>query len=540
MKYGEQFEQESVPQWSLHNIDYNSLKHHIKVHTTKDQATAIAIPGQPNRVLGKFEDDLYQELCRQHDRVGLFVTSKADEIARRLQHLSNQVHRLILRCATSGRDRVPLKRQQRFAKYEQTLLQCGDDIKSLQRFVNAQIVAFRKILKKYRKWTGSSTLGSRFRDNVLSHPKSFTRRDFSRLQSQYNDLSETLHAALPADADGRIALPPPRSQPPRPSSSQLSPSETVVAQDSQPTGYWNEYECGSEAGDHADTDYAIYIDPNEDTFPAFKALTLFFTKPISKLTAWVSGRPKPTSTSDPEQGPLLPTTHSTSDNSPYGSTGTRTPTASPSYFTSLPGGGGSTLDPSSSSSSPASPRPQTSASSQFSHSSNQWFFPPGYATYYPSSYTSPHQHHHEQMVLIRYRARVLRWATLCSFAAAYLLMGLATVLIATGRNKMRLEVDAGVTLAVMASLGLACAGLCMTLAVEGVGEGSGREVGGNRQRSGSVDGRERRGSLLKKGESWDNSLRRSWLLKGLVGLAFVGCCVGDGVLLVLVVGGARM
>jgi hypothetical protein len=67
------------------NIDYNSLKHHIKAHTTKDQATAIAIPGRPNTALQKFEDEFYEELCRQHDRVGMFVASKADEIARRLR-----------------------------------------------------------------------------------------------------------------------------------------------------------------------------------------------------------------------------------------------------------------------------------------------------------------------------------------------------------------------------------------------------------------------------------------------------------------------
>lgn len=70
------------------NIDYNSLKHHIKVHTTKDQATAIAIPGRRDTALGKFEDELYSELCCQHDRVHLFVTSKADEIARRLRMTS--------------------------------------------------------------------------------------------------------------------------------------------------------------------------------------------------------------------------------------------------------------------------------------------------------------------------------------------------------------------------------------------------------------------------------------------------------------------
>jgi len=68
----------------LDNLDYNSLKHEIKVHTMRDQATAIAIPGHRDTALQKFEDGLYLELCRQHDRVGMFINSKADEISRRL------------------------------------------------------------------------------------------------------------------------------------------------------------------------------------------------------------------------------------------------------------------------------------------------------------------------------------------------------------------------------------------------------------------------------------------------------------------------
>lgn len=107
MKYGQQFERASVPEWSLReslchflqcpfstndasvllhldNLDYNSLKHEIKAHTTRDQATAIAIPGHQDTALQKFEDGLYLELCRQHRRLDMFITSKADEISRRL------------------------------------------------------------------------------------------------------------------------------------------------------------------------------------------------------------------------------------------------------------------------------------------------------------------------------------------------------------------------------------------------------------------------------------------------------------------------
>ena len=85
MKFGRKLETESVPEWSLHNIDYNTLKEYIKVHTTRDQASAITIPGQKDTALQRFEADFYDELCRQHDRVGLFVATKADEINRRLR-----------------------------------------------------------------------------------------------------------------------------------------------------------------------------------------------------------------------------------------------------------------------------------------------------------------------------------------------------------------------------------------------------------------------------------------------------------------------
>jgi SPX domain protein involved in polyphosphate accumulation len=148
MKYGETFEADSVPRWSLYNIDYNSLKQLIKLHTTKGQATAIAIPGQVDHALERFENDFYNELCDQHDRVGLFVTSKADELSRRLASLSDAIGKLTVRCA--GPRGLTSKRQSKFVKYQQQLAECGDDIRDLQRFVRAQVTALRKILKKYK------------------------------------------------------------------------------------------------------------------------------------------------------------------------------------------------------------------------------------------------------------------------------------------------------------------------------------------------------------------------------------------------------
>lgn len=199
MKYGQQLERDSIPEWSLRtspcrtlivyhpwpradrqrtvdNLDYNSLKHEIKVHTTRDQASAMAIPGHQDQSLRKFEQGLYHELCQQHDRVNMFIMSKADEILRRIgtvavklcstapwtlniglirchvDHLAMSVRKWVKKsgvdCESSPRQ--SLKHHRKFAKYERDLLRCGDDIQNLIRFSNTQSVAFRKILKKYK------------------------------------------------------------------------------------------------------------------------------------------------------------------------------------------------------------------------------------------------------------------------------------------------------------------------------------------------------------------------------------------------------
>ena len=107
MKYGETLQQRSIPLWEScelnaldrwfqldlltghatpDNVDYNDIKHLIKVRTTHGQGQARTIPGSNNeaKAFQAFEDELYNELKEQHQRIDLFVQSKAGEIARRL------------------------------------------------------------------------------------------------------------------------------------------------------------------------------------------------------------------------------------------------------------------------------------------------------------------------------------------------------------------------------------------------------------------------------------------------------------------------
>ncbi|KAI3342472.1 hypothetical protein F4824DRAFT_495417 [Ustulina deusta] len=419
MKFGEQLDEASVPGWSLHNVDYNSLKHQIKAHTTKDQATtAIAIPGHQDHSLRRFEDAFYLELCSQHSRVGLFVTSKADEISRRLRYISGLVHQLLLKCA--GARGLSTKRQRRFVKYHAQIEGCGQDVKALGRFVDAQVTAFRKILKKYKKWTGSTTLSSRFKDNVLSHPKSFTNYNFAPLHEQYRELRTTLEAALPADTNVL--------GPPLPTESH-DPSGRSVRRNSRrsshsvatmpPSTYWNEYDHGSEAGDH-DNDYVIYIDPNaHDEFPGLAFVKSMFVGPVDSVRHWLQPqKSKDTSFTATSSSPSE--TQSLLDHGPNASSG-----ASTDYF------------------SIAARRLTTDE--------------PVTEDEYFSSHSSSFSALDSKMG--RYQDKMLTRGIIVAFLAAFVLLGVSVLLVVTGRRRLRLEVDAGAVLGSVASLFCACMGL---------------------------------------------------------------------------------
>ncbi|KAI1850553.1 hypothetical protein JX265_004263 [Neoarthrinium moseri] len=459
MKYGDYFEAESVPRWSLHNIDYNSLKHLIRLHTTKGQATAIAIPGQVDHALERFENDFYQELCRQHDRVGLFVASKADEISRRLKGTSGLINTLILRCA-GGRGVTP-KRQRRFLKYQQDVVECGDDIRDLQRFVRAQVEAFRKIMKKYKKWTGSTTLTARFTDNVLCNYKSFTKRDFHPLQLQYRDILTTIQAASPGIASpverpgSSDAMPDAQPRGSRRSSlqhsrlsSQTRQSRHIQVQEPAPQG-WNEYDNGSEAGD----EYYIELDPDDSgAFPGLETMKNVLGAPVRSIRGLFSR----SSGKDAERQPLM-----------NGSQGM-------DYFSARP-----------------STQATDTEATEDEDASSAEFPVYGFAAHYAALPSI------EEQRVERFKETVLHRSIVLSYVGAIILTVIAGVLVATGRHRLRLEVDAGVILAVVASLFAGCMGL---------------------------------GAMLYRQDSL------SFLYQAAVWMTFVAVCLLNGMLLILVVG----
>jgi hypothetical protein len=215
--------------------------------------------------------------------------------------------------------------------------------------------------------------------------------------------------------------------------------------------YWNEYDDGSECGGGED-DYAIYIDPDEDAgFPGLSYVNAMLSRPYEKAKQWFKVR-RPSH----ESRPLLAPAPGSQGSVGYASTAVNTDSEEDGY------------------------------------ASSDTYPPVGYATHYALPSVN------EQKVQ-RYRENVLMWATLGCFVASFALLGVAGVLILTGKHKLRIEVDAGVTVGVMASLFCAGSGLGMTLYRQDV---------------------------------------LSVLYRLMVSSAFVASCILNGMLLVLVLGNA--
>lgn len=291
-----------------------------------------------------------------------------------------------------------------------------------------------------QKWTGSRILVERFNSDILGDPKSFTRRDLTPLLNEYTDLLTTLRAAS-SDV----------SEVSTPRISSRRASSTLVQAQLLPQSYWNEYDNGSEAGDEP---YIIYCNPDDDsTFPGAKAISFVLSKakgPVESVKRWFTPMSSP---ENPERQALL-------QNSSMSG-----------YF----------------------PDADTEADDEAYASSTD--FPSGYSTHYATFPSVSEQK------LSQYRERLLFHATLGSFAASLILLMIAGILVATGKHRLRIEVDAGVIVGVVSSLFFATLGFGMML-----------------YRKDTI----------------------GWLHQVCVGITFAVVCVFNGVLLVVVVGNSGL
>ena len=103
-----------------------------------------------------------------------------------------RLKQLASRRIESADGRIAVGRLERYGKLENDVIRIGEEIKSLARFIATQRTAFRKLLKKYKKWTGSTVLEGRFRDEVLEDPKSFTKLDLGFMLDDYSATRQSI------------------------------------------------------------------------------------------------------------------------------------------------------------------------------------------------------------------------------------------------------------------------------------------------------------------------------------------------------------
>jgi hypothetical protein len=214
---------------------------------------------------------------------------------------------------------------------------------------------------------------------------------------------DSLHSQYKELISSIRASTPDTSGPITPSSGSRRPSTISRPQEISQV-YWNEYDHGSEAGDEP---YMISINPDEESsFPGAKAFGYVMSKafaPVGMMKQWLS---------------------------PHHSPNERQALLGNGYFD------------------------HTDVEDEAYASSSE--LPSGYVAHYA---TFPSV---EDQRLTRHQQTLLLQACIGSFGAAFVLLLIASILVATGRHKLLLEVDAGVITGVVASLFFALMGFaCM-------------------------------------------------------------------------------
>lgn len=279
--------------------------------------------------------------------------------------------------------------------------------------------------------------------------------DFQPLQQKYEELLSTIRAVAPARS---LPQSPAFEEPDTPDSGRVSPRQSmrkVTIQagppqtysyqfPSEPTaGYWNEYDHGSENGDDRE-EYVLYVNPDESGSPDLKSILHALAVPFTKARSWVKAR-------QPERQTLL-SRHGS--DSTYGATDEAASPGPGSYFSSPPGRPPPSRGNDSSTAVGTDVDEDADLEAGFSSSEE---FPAGYETHHASLPSIA-----EQRMDI-YKDRVMFLATGGLFAVSFLLLGISTVLIFTGRHKLRVEVDAGATLGAVVSIGCGSTALALTM-----------------------------------------------------------------------------
>ncbi|KAJ8103216.1 hypothetical protein POJ06DRAFT_65524 [Lipomyces tetrasporus] len=165
MRYGNVLAQYAVPEWQAFSVDYDEFKALIK--------NCLVSGIRPDT-----ETAVYSALAEQHERINVFVRSKAGELDRRIRNCNKALDEITKQDAARTYPISNAQRQKPVIKIEAEIESIYQNLQSLARFVSSHKIAFTKLVKTYNKWSHTMSLSTRFAVLVDS-PKSFANRDFT-------------------------------------------------------------------------------------------------------------------------------------------------------------------------------------------------------------------------------------------------------------------------------------------------------------------------------------------------------------------------
>lgn len=178
MKFGNNLQHLSVPEWRSYNIDYNDLKYKIKQVTKQDS---------------KDLSQLRLAFIENIDYVNLFIQTKYGELSRKFAFLESIFNNL-----QHSKDNIDGYDSLRSFLIEidelfYEAIELSIVLKNLSKFILIQKIAIKKIFKKFLKYYQYKKVGTKFvldlkDDHLINNPQSFVNFDLTKLTLKLTNL----------------------------------------------------------------------------------------------------------------------------------------------------------------------------------------------------------------------------------------------------------------------------------------------------------------------------------------------------------------
>jgi len=265
MKFGSEMNDRSIERWKNYNLDYNLLKHNIKLATTSHPKSSSSLSSsnqgsigtksvdssgvqqQAQATLGphqkRYLKNLYLEFKKQIQYVSLFVNSKYGELSRRSMATKKQLNQML----SSESEDVDVSsavytrlRARKFLTIRRQLETVSTDLQDLSRFILLQKIAIRKLFKKFLKHS-TYAYKQELIDKISSEclhgdPNSFVNLDLTDAATELTLMFDVIDSYFSDDASFKngTSIPPPKQLPPslakhaRETSLDFTPSSLIL------------------------------------------------------------------------------------------------------------------------------------------------------------------------------------------------------------------------------------------------------------------------------------------------------------------------